>query len=317
MKAWLRLIRWNNLLIIALTQLLAWVCVILPVGRYTHVPLLLTPGNFTCLCLSTVAIAAAGYIINDYFDIRIDAINKPDKMVLETAIPRRMAIITHTVLNITGLLLAGVVAYQGGHFEWLLLQATCTLLLWFYSTHFKRQFMTGNLVVALLTSFTIATLILYEPAMYYYITQWYIIHTQEFNAPNPVWVLGVYTFFAFMLTWVREIVKDMEDFKGDEAEGCVTMPIKWGLKRSVRFIQLLCVLVIVPLIVVCLKLVLAGWLLLSGYTFIAIILPVGIWSIFLQQKATSAHYHKASTWLKIIMVTGVGSLIIYLLQAHA
>ncbi|MDR3680540.1 MAG: geranylgeranylglycerol-phosphate geranylgeranyltransferase [Flavipsychrobacter sp.] len=317
MNAWLRLIRWNNLLIILLTQLLAWACVVLPVGYYTHVPLLLTPVNFACLCLSTILIAAAGYIINDYFDIRIDAINRPEKVVLETAIPRRMAIMLHSILNVVGLLLAGYVARQAHHLDWLALQATCTLLLWFYSTHFKRQFMTGNLVVALLTSLTIAALMLYEPALHPYYTQRYFIHTPMFSAPNPVWLLGFYAFFAFMLTWMREIVKDMEDFKGDEAEGCVTMPIRWGLQRSMRFTQILCAVVVAPLVLVAIKLLLAGWLLLSGYTFFAIIIPVGIWGLFLQQQATSAHYHKASFWLKMIMVMGVGSLIIYLLQAHA
>jgi len=317
MNAWLRLIRWNNLLIILLTQLLAWVCVILPIGRYTHTPLLLTPLNFICLCTSTLLIAAAGYIINDYFDIHIDAINKPDKMVLETIIPRRMAIIAHTGLNILGMALAGYVAHQAHHYEWLLLQAACTILLWFYSTDFKRQFMTGNLVVALLTSFTIITLMVYETAIHYFATQWYFIHTPTFSAPNPVWVLGMYAFFAFMLTWVREIVKDMEDFKGDAAEGCVTMPIKWGLQRSVHFTQVLCLTVVVPLAIVSTKLYIAGWHIMALYTLCTIILPIGVWSLFLQRKATSAHYHTASTWLKIIMVMGVGSLIIYLFQAHA
>ncbi len=317
MNAWLRLIRWNNLLIILLTQVLAWVCVILPIGRYTHTPLLLTPLNFSCLCLSTVLIAAAGYVINDYFDIHIDAINKPDKMILETIIPRRMAIIWHTALNIIGIALAAYVARQAHHYEWLLLQGCCTLLLWFYSTHFKRQFMTGNLVVALLTSLTVVTLMVYETAIHYFATQWYFIRTPTFSAPNPVWVLGMYAFFAFMLTWIREIVKDMEDLPGDAAEGCVTMPIKWGLLRSVRFTQLLCAVVIVPLAIVSTKLYVAHWYTLALYTLCTIIVPIGIWSLFLQQKATSAHYHRASTRLKMIMVMGVGSLIIYLFQAHA
>jgi 4-hydroxybenzoate polyprenyltransferase len=317
MNAWLRLIRWNNLLIILLTQLLAWVCVVLPVGRYTHVLLLLTPVNFICLCLSTILIAAAGYVINDYFDMRIDTINRPNKVILETDIPRRKAIMLHTILNVIGLLLAGYVAHQAHHYEWLLLQAACTLLLWFYSTHFKRQFMTGNLVVALLTSFTIAVLMLYEPALHYYTTQWYFIHTPAFSAPNPMWVLGIYTFFAFMLTWVREIVKDMEDYKGDEAEGCVTMPICWGLQRSVRFTQALCMLVVIPLVLAGVKLFVAGWLLLSLYIFLALIIPIVLWSVFLQQKATTEHYHKASFWLKMTMVMGIGSLIIYSLQVHA
>ncbi len=126
--AWLRLIRWNNLLIILLTQLLAWVCVIMPMRHYAAVPMLLNAPNFLCLSLSTILIAAAGYIINDYFDIKIDTINKPDKVILEKQIPRRMAIIAHSVLNIIALCLAAFVAAQAHHFEWLLVQVLCTLV---------------------------------------------------------------------------------------------------------------------------------------------------------------------------------------------
>ena len=135
--------------------------------------------------------------------------------------------------------------------------------------------------------------------------------------PNPVWVLGIYAYFAFIHTWMREIVKDMEDLKGDAEEGCVTMPIKWGMLRSTRFVQALGIVVLIPLIGAAIKLYLAGWQPLSIYTTAALILPVSIWCVYLQRKATSQHYHRASTWIKIIMVLGIMSLIIYFLQAHA
>ncbi len=218
--AWLKLIRWSNLLIVFLTQLLVWACVILPMRQFEAVPFLLGFKNFIFLSLSTVFIAGAGYIINDYFDIKIDNINRPEKMVLEKTIPRRSAIIFHTALNVIALFFAAIVARQGGHYSWLLLQLVCTLLLWFYSTHFKRQFMVGNVIVALLTSLTILTLILYEPAMHHYLTQPAFLRLDADTVlANPVWVLLVYTYFAFVLTWMREIVKDMEDFKGDAEQG--------------------------------------------------------------------------------------------------
>ena len=158
---WLQLIRWQNLLIIFLTQLLAWAFVVLPCS-----PCILGPVNFLCIALSTLLIAAAGYIINDYFDIRIDTINRPDKVVLEKAIPRKQAIIAHTLLNVIALLLAGYVAAQAHHYEWLLLQAGCTLLLWFYSTDLKKQYLSGNIAVSLLAALTILILLGYEPALH-------------------------------------------------------------------------------------------------------------------------------------------------------
>jgi len=313
---WLKLIRWQNLLIVFLTQMLAWACVILPLQNHAEVSLLLKPANFFLVSLSTITIAAAGYIINDYFDIKIDIINRPDTVILEKRIPLRMAIIAHTVLNISGIIMAAVVTRRAGHYSWLILQIGCSVMLWFYSTHFKRQFISGNVVVALLTSFTIIALMLYEPAIHYYLTQPPFILSGSNSIPNPAYVLSIYTCFAFTLTWMREIVKDMEDFKGDANEGCITMPIKWGLQRSTRFCQVLGLIAITPLIFGATKLINAQWYVLGIYTLILLALPVAIWTFSLNAKATTQHYHTMSRWLKIIMVSGIGSLILYYFQTN-
>jgi 4-hydroxybenzoate polyprenyltransferase len=300
---WLRLIRWQNLLIIFFTQLIAWWCIVLPES-----PQILHFVNFLCLSLSTVLIAAAGYIINDYFDIKIDSINKPEKVVLDNIIPRKQAIISHTVLNIIALLLAAYVAAQAHHFEWLLLQVCSTLLLWFYSTHFKRQYLTGNVVVAVLTSFTIISLFIYEPVL-----------QQEAALPAigsgssslPVWMLMIFAYFAFMLTWMREIVKDMEDLRGDEAEGCVTMPVKKGLSYSTRFTIALSVFAIIPLAVASYTLFRHDFKLLAGYVTVLLVTPLILWSVFITRGATEQHYNNASHILKLIMILGICSLLIY------
>jgi len=300
---WLQLIRWKNLIIIFLTQLLAWWCVILPES-----PEVLNPVNFLLLSLSTMLIAAAGYIINDYFDIKIDAINKPDKLVLEKAIPRKQAIIAHAALNIIALILAGYVAARAHHYEWPLLQAACIILLWFYSTHFKRQYMTGNIVVALLTSFTIITLAVYEPAMHG------LVHLPGGNyspSPLPVLVLLVFAYFAFMLTWMREIVKDMEDLGGDAAGGCATIPVKKGLKYARNFTIMLSAWVLLPLAVMAVKLYHYGFTALTADTALLLFTLLN-WSIFMfMGQAAKQHYHKASRGLKIIMLMGLCLLVIY------
>ncbi|HRO42983.1 MAG TPA: geranylgeranylglycerol-phosphate geranylgeranyltransferase [Flavipsychrobacter sp.] len=315
---YLRLIRWTNLLIIFLTQLLAWACVILPTKNFAPERFLLNFPNFLLVSLSTVLIAGAGYIINDYFDIRIDNINKPQKMVLEKQIPRRMAIIMHTVLNVVAVLFAAVVARQAGHYSFLLLQLICTVLLWFYSTHFKRQFALGNITVSLLTALTVIVLILYEPAMHFYLTKPpFIVYSAENILPNPIWVLMVYAYFAFVLTWMREITKDMEDLKGDEAEGCVTMPIKWGLQKASFFCLGLGGFALIPLIIAAANLLYNNDWLLGSYTVVALIIPIIAWMFFLPKAATTEHYAKASRYLKFIMVSGIGSLIIYYIEANA
>jgi 4-hydroxybenzoate polyprenyltransferase len=319
--SWLRLIRWSNLLIILLTQLLVWGCVLVPLQQYGDgTAFLLTPLNFSLLCLSTILIAAAGYIINDYFDIRIDAINKPDKVILERQIPRRLAIIVHSAMNVLALVLAGIVARQAHHLEWLLLQVFCTLILWRYSTTWKRQFMIGNVMVALMTALTVVALMIYEPGIYQakaIIPGWHVVMGWPGNGTiNPFFVILFVAFFAFILTWMREIVKDMEDYKGDDAEGCVTMPIQWGLLKTMRFTQMLGAIAIIVLTYAGYRLLyLNFWSVFLGiYLFLALIIPLFIWMLYLPRKATTAHFHAASRYLKIIMVLGIGSLLLYRFQ---
>lgn len=316
LMALLRLVRWTNLVIIFLTQLFVWACIILPVRAHDETAFLLETGGFLLVSLSTVLIAGAGYIINDYFDIRIDSINRPEKMILEKAIPRRTAIILHSVLNVVAIALAALVAAAGSYW-WLLLQLGCTLLLWFYSTKFKRQFVIGNVVVALLTALTILVLLLYEPGLHRYIVRPVFIHTGAGGVfPNPVWMLSVYAYFAFVLTWMREIVKDMEDFKGDEAEGCVTMPIRLGLRKAEVFTIVLGVLALLPLILASFMLLREGNFALGGYTILALVIPIVSWMAFLPRARTTVHYQKASRYLKFIMLSGIGSLVVYYFTAH-
>jgi 4-hydroxybenzoate polyprenyltransferase len=310
---WLRLIRWQNLLIILFTQMLVWFCVILPLQNWSQQSLLLDSHNFILLCSSTLFIAAAGYIINDYFDIKIDVINRPEKVILEKKIHRRAAIIYHVALNIIGTLLAAIVAYKGGKIHWLSVQLFCVLLLFFYSSHFKRMFVIGNLAVALLTALTVFTLFVYEPLLWHFLFLPPMMRKTETILPNPIWMLGIYTCFAFVLTWMREVIKDMEDHIGDAAEGCVTMPIKLGLKSTSIFVQILSLLAIIPLLIASAKV--QG--ILGLYTFFALALPLIIWVIYLPRKATTQHYYSMSRFLKAIMILGVGSLLIYYYQANA
>jgi 4-hydroxybenzoate polyprenyltransferase len=309
---WLRLIRWNNLFIILLTQTLVWLCVLRPLQEWTHLDLLLDTFHFSLLCLSTILIAAAGYIINDYFDIKIDAINRPEKVILESKIHRRAAIIYHSLLNLIGICLAAIVAFKANKPHWILIQIFCTITLFLYSSHFKRMFIIGNVIVALLTAFTIFTLFVYEPVLWYFLSKNAMMKKEMALLPNPIWLLGIYTCFAFVLTWMREIVKDMEDHIGDAAEGCITMPIKLGLRKTSFFVQLLSFAAIIPLLIASYRL--EG--LLKYYTFFFLTIPLIIWTVFLPKKANTEHYFLMSRYLKIIMILGVGSLLIYYYQAN-
>jgi len=309
--AFFQLIRWRNLLIVLLTQWFIWQCVIRPMVSWSRVPVFLNTPRFLLLSLSTVLIAAAGYIINDYFDVKIDLINRPQKVIIEKTISRRAAILWHSLFNVIGFLLALYLARALGNYFVVSIQLACTVLLWFYSTTFKRQFITGNVVVALLTGLTVMILAVYEPALYPHINFRYFLTEGGRLLVNPFGVIAVYTYFAFMLTWMREIVKDMEDFKGDAEDGCVTMPIRIGLQRSTWFVIGFGILAIAPLCVAAVKLFSGSWAILGAYIFIALVIPLIAWLLFLPRKATAKHYGDASRWLKIIMLAGIASLLLY------
>ncbi|WP_118972708.1 geranylgeranylglycerol-phosphate geranylgeranyltransferase [Taibaiella koreensis] len=309
--AFFQLIRWRNLVIVLLTQWFIWQCVIRPMAAWSTVPVFLTTAHFLLLSLSTVLIAAAGYIINDYFDVRIDLINRPQKVIIEKVISRRAAILWHSLFNVVGFLLALYLARQLGNYFVVIIQLACTILLWFYSTAFKRQFVTGNVVVALLTGLTVMILAVYEPALYPHVNFRYFLEEQGRVLVNPFGVIAVYTYFAFMLTWMREIVKDMEDFKGDAEDGCVTMPIRIGLQRSVFFVIGFGILAIAPLSMAAVKLFSGSWSILGVYILVALVLPLIAWLLYLPRKATAKHYGDASRWLKMIMLAGIASLLLY------
>lgn len=309
--AFFQLIRWRNLLIVFLTQWFIWQCVIRPMAAWSEVPVFLNRIHFLLLACSTVCIAAAGYIINDYFDVRIDMINRPQKVIIDRVISRRAAMLWHSLFNVLGFVLALWLARKMGNYWVVTIQLACTLLLWFYSTTFKRQFVTGNVVVALLTGLTVMILAVYEPALYHHINFRYFLTEGGRVVVNPFGVIAVYTYFAFMLTWMREIVKDMEDFKGDAEDGCATMPIRIGLQRSVRLVLFFGVLTILPLAIAGVKLFSGSWSVLGIYIFAALIVPLLLWLYLLPGKATASHYGLASRRLKIIMLAGIASLLLY------
>ncbi len=304
---WLRLIRYKNLLIVFFTQLLVWYCLIYDSRNFWGGWAII---DFLPIALSTLLIAAAGYIINDYFDIKIDLINRPDKVVLDKKIPLRLAIIAHVGFNIIAMALVMPIAIRNHHYEWPLVQLACIILLWFYSTHFKRRFLTGNIVIAALTALTVVVLLIYEPSlrMYYKMCWW---RNDTHQSIDPKWMFAGFAYFAFMLTLMREVVKDMEDYIGDAEEGCVTMPIKKGLQYSARFVQTIGGITIVTLALITYYLFLQGNRILGIYTIGFVLFPLTWWCFFIIKKNTVQHYHTASKWLKIIMVSGIASLVVY------
>ena len=238
MKAFLNLIRWQNLLMVILTMVLMRYAVIAPLiskigvilikGSGEEIPMTLQfPWyDFVLLVAATVFITAGGYVINDYFDIKTDLINK-GKVIVGTKIPRRQAMMWHNIFNIAGVSLGFYISYKAGYIWLGALFLVVSGLLYFYSASYKRQFLIGNIVVALLTAMVPLLVVFYEwPALYKYYTL-NAITLPEINF--IVYWIGGFALFAFLTNLIREIIKDIEDFEGDIAYGRNTVPVVIGV----------------------------------------------------------------------------------------
>ena len=194
-----RLTRVWNLVIIALAQYLT-AAFLIDFSTVLDLKLFI-------LTASTLMIAAGGYIINDYYDIKIDLINKPQRVVIGKTITRRYAILFHTLLSIGGVLLGFWLSWKIAAVNFV-----SAFVLWWYSNQLKRQPFIGNFVVALLTGIAI----------------WLV---DSLYKTGHMLIIS-YAAFAFFITLIREIIKDMEDLKGDQTFGCQTLPIVWGMRKT-------------------------------------------------------------------------------------
>jgi len=307
-KTFIKLIRLDNLLVIACTMFAVRYGIIKSI-LFIHqppIPLQLSLLNFSLLVLSTVLIAAAGYIINDYFDIKTDRINKPDKLYIDHGVGRRMAIFLHTQFNLIGFMLGTFVAYKAGNIYLSALPFLCTIALWFYSTHFKRQVLTGNLVVSILSALIPLQVLLFEKPLIE-------------NIENLTFLYATvicFAVFAFLLSMAREIIKDLEDFKGDYETGCKTMPVVWGIKAAKAITAGIISNTFLLLAFIFFKLIQKEFFFLSAYLFVLVFIPC----IFLIWKLYRSHdkkeYHSLSMLTKFIMLTGIGSTIVVYLMCH-
>ncbi|WP_299254769.1 geranylgeranylglycerol-phosphate geranylgeranyltransferase [uncultured Cytophaga sp.] len=276
--AFLKLIRSVNLIILAFTQYM---------GRYfiigkgeDSIATIIGDGRFFILVLCTVFVAAAGYIINDYYDIKIDLINKPKRVVLGKILHRRIALISHTILNV----LACVLAVFLGKEIFIIILST-TILMWFYANQLKRIALLGNILIAALTGIAV-----YLPALLY--------------TPYQQ-ILLLYASFAFFISLIREIIKDMEDVKGDEEFGCKTLPIVWGIRKTKNFIYLIGLLCICS---ICIILYFADSTI--QLYFLLLPAPLFVWlGIRLFYADTSAQFLSLSNFCKWIMLVGVISMV--------
>ena len=301
--AFLKLVRLPNLFFIALTQSLFQFCIYQPMYKGV------IPANdllhFIFLSLASVLIAAAGYIINDYFDINIDEVNKPGRMVVDKVIHRRWAIAWHFILNSAALLLT-ILALPFLQ-KWYLILANmfCMALLWFYSTSFKRKLLIGNIVIALLTAWAILIIFFSKVNLGDAFGNGNIDHHKFFR------LAILYAGFAFIISLIREAIKDMEDMPGDSKYGCRTMPLVWGVNATKVYVAVWLVVLIALLFVIQFYILQFKWWIPIVYCLVTIIFPLIIVLLQLKKSTAPVHYHRLSNITKLVIFTGISSMIFF------
>ena len=298
--AFLKMIRVPNLFFIALTQLLFHITVLDTILHPLGLGAVIEGWNLIFLVVASMLIAAAGYIINDYFDINIDLVNKPKGNLVDAVVPRRWAMALHFVLSGMGLLLSAYISWKTGLWYIVLGNFMCVVLLFGYSVSLKRKLLVGNIIISLLTAWVILILCIAEIKI---ATQ---VSSVVAEASNKIIRIGLlYAAFAFISSLIREAIKDIEDLQGDQKYGCRTMPIAWGVNATKVYVAVWLVVILALLVILQIYVFRFEWWWAMAYSIVFIIVPLVLLFFRLFKAQTQKH------WTKLIMLSGILSMIFF------
>ncbi|WP_281637926.1 geranylgeranylglycerol-phosphate geranylgeranyltransferase [Flavobacterium marginilacus] len=295
---YLKLIRFQNLLMLALMQLLFRYGFL----NFQNITLALTDWQYLLLVLATVMIAAGGYVINNIMDQATDNYNKPKKVVVGKSISEASAYNIYffvTVLGVgIGFYLSNVIAKPGFASIFIIISAT----LYLYATSLKQMLLIGNFVVAFLLAFSVIIIGIFDLLP--------VINPEnKIEMAELFSILMDYAVFAFVINFIREIVKDMEDISGDHKQGMNTLPVILGLKRTSKIVF---VLSLIPLIMITYYIknyFLPNDLHLATlYSLTCIVSPLIYFTIKIDHAKKKKDYHQLSTILKLIILFGCFSI---------
>lgn len=308
MRYFLKLIRFQNLLMLAFMQLLFRYGFL----KLQHAPLSLNDWQYVLLILSTVFIAAAGYTINNIYDQHTDSENKPHDVIVGKHIPETTAYNIYIALNMTGVgigfYLSNVIEKPAFAVIFILIAAT----LYLYATSLKQMLLIGNVIVALMLSFSVIIIGIFDlfPA------------TFEGNQKEMATLFSIltdYAIFAFIVNFIREIVKDLEDVDGDYNSGMSTLPIVLGISRVSKLVFGLSLLPIVVLLYYINKYFIGSNLfILAGYCLLFVVGPLLYFTIKVASAKKKQEFNHLSLVLKFVILFGIISIAVlsYNLKYH-
>lgn len=305
-KPYLQLLRVGNLAFLAILLFVMEKWVATPLLQLAQFREQMPWWVLMLLIISTIFIAAGGYVINDYFDVKIDRINRPEDLVVTRIISRDGAMRIFQVLTILGIVMGLAVAWWSRSWTMAMIYIVIPGLLWFYSASYKRQLLVGNIVVAFVSALV--------PLLVAIANADYLRHLYgESLAYTPivgqlyVWLSG-FSLFAFLMTFVREMVKDIEDIKGDREMECRTIPIVWG-EMTTKIISSVILLITMALIGYLHWSVLpfpCEWSTLSTrYVLFGLLVPILCAIVLLWAAKTPMEYRRTQLIIKFAMFMGI------------
>ncbi len=295
-----RLIRWPNLLIVLLTQYLLYQFVLRAQLKKVDLLPTLDGLDFISLTLATIFTAAAGYIINDIYDQVIDALNKPERVIVGKLLSEKAAYRWYVGFMVAGSLCISWLMYRTGDWFWLPGYILANVMMYWYSRSWKKKILIGNFVVALFCAMVAIVVIVGESCFYPE-----LVKKDPFYYVNIVGTFTAYTTFAFLSTMYREIVKDMEDVYGDEVENCRTLPIVFGIQKAKTIAAFFAISLLLTTIFGAYLLYTTDRYLQLGYVLVGIVIPIKVSLLFLGKAKSIQEFHQLSSLTKLIMLSGI------------
>lgn len=248
--------------------------------------------RFIALCIATLLVGAGGYIINDYLDVKIDLTNKPHKVVIGPFISRRWAMLLHLVFNVVAVMIGVMINDRIGATMFV-----CGVMLWLYSVYFKRRFLSGNILIATLSAYVILMLLFFDHGV-------------------SVFLVWSYALFAFTLTLIREIIKDTEDMRGDSKFDCKTVPIVLGIRKTrqilIALTGFMCVIVFMYAFASYRFIPFRhhhGQIVYMIYMILFVAVPLLVMIYLLTMADMKKDFSRLSTFAKLVMLTGMLSML--------
>ncbi|MUH34926.1 ubiquinone biosynthesis protein UbiA [Zobellia amurskyensis] len=271
-------VRGYNILMIVLAQYLASIYILahqLPVRE------VVLDVNLFIIVISSALVVASGYIINNFYDAEKDLINKPRKSMIDRFVGQQFKLTTYFILNFLAVIAASYVSFKAVFFF-----SAYIFGIWIYSHKLKRLPFIGNFVSATLA-----------------IAPFFAVFVYYKNFEN---VIFVHAMFLFLLILAREMIKDLENLKGDLVQNYKTIPILYGGKVSKILISILILLTLIPSLLLILKFD-VGYM---NYYFMACVVLLILFLVLLIKSKSKREYVWLHNILKLIIIVGVFSILL-------